>query len=288
MNPSTPSEPVVLLERVLVRAAGRTLLQLPLLAIQPGERVAIVGANGAGKTTLLKLISGLLPAQQGRVRVLGRELGRESASEMGPGAAAALSAAQWRGLRRELGLLMQGPHLVPRLSARENVLVGALGRLQGRQAWRSWARLYPLPLLAEADAALAALGLAEHAHTRADRLSGGERQKLSLARLSLQRARLILADEPTAALDPSATTSACAALCAAAEGGTLITVLHQRELLPALATRVLALAQGRLVWDLPVAALDDATFAALYEKRAAADPSNSPKGSAWSKAFAAA
>ena len=280
MSPATPSEPVVLLQQVLVQAAGRTLLQLPSLAITPGERVAIVGPNGAGKSTLLKLISGLLPAQQGRVRVLGRELG--------PGAAAALSTAQWRSLRRELGLLMQGPHLVPRLSARENVLVGALGRLQGGQAWRSWARLYPGPMLAEADAALAALGLAEQAHTRVDRLSGGERQKLSLARLSMQRARLILADEPTAALDPSAAAQACAALCAAAQGGTLVTVLHQRDLLPALATRVLALSQGRLVWDLPVAALNDAAFTALYETGAAADPANNPQGAAWPNAFAAA
>ena len=68
--------------------------------------------------------------------------------------------------------------------------------------------------------ALADLGLSDRQHTRADQLSGGERQKVSLARLRLQRPRLILADEPTAALDPNATQQACAALLAAAAGTT--------------------------------------------------------------------
>jgi phosphonate transport system ATP-binding protein len=252
----TPREVAIRLERVRVQAAAHTLLEVPQLEIGAGERVAVVGPNGAGKSTLVQLLGGLVAATQGRVQVLGRELG--------PQAAAPMSRRQWRAWRREVGVVMQGLHLVPRLSARENVLIGALARLQGRQAWRGWLRCPARALRAEADAALAALGLAGSADTRADRLSGGERQKVGLARLQLQRARLVLADEPTSALDPLAVQQVCTMLNTIADGGTLLTVLHQRELLPLLATRVIGMAQGRIAWDLPLAAVDAARLQALY------------------------
>lgn len=258
--------PLVQLQDLAVRAGPRTLLQVPALQINAGERVAIVGPNGAGKSTLLRVLAGVAGPVQvtGQVRVLAREIG--------PAASAPLTRAQWRTLRSEVGLVMQGLHLVPRLSARENVLIGALARLQGRAALLSWARVFPQALQAEGDAALAALGLQDLAHVRADRLSGGERQKVSLARLRLQRPRLVLADEPTSALDPSATQQACAALCAAAAGPgqALVTVVHDLQLLPALATRVLGLAQGRLQWDLPAAAVSEAALQALYTTPAGA------------------
>ena len=260
----------VVLEAVRVRAGARVLLDVPQLAIAAGERVAIVGPNGAGKSTLLRLLGAQLAAEAGRVQVLGRELG--------PGAAAPLGAAARRALRRDTGLLMQGLHLVPRLSARENVLIGALARLQGAQAWRSWLRWYPPALVAEADAALATLGLAGRAAQRADRLSGGERQKVALARVQLQRPRLLLADEPTSALDPAATQAVCQALAAiAAEPGrTLVSVVHDPALLPLLATRVLGMAEGRVCWDLPVAELSPARLQALYT-RPAGEPEAPPR-----------
>lgn len=250
----------ILLEAVRVQLGGRVLLDVPRLAVAAGERVAIVGPNGAGKSTLLRLVAAQLPAAQGRVQVLGRELG----------AGAPLNAAARRALRRDTGLLMQGLHLVPRLSARENVLIGALARLQGGQALRSWWRRYPPALVAEADAALAALGLAGLAGQRADLLSGGERQKVALARLQLQRPRLVLADEPTSALDPAATQAVCRALCAvaAAPGCTLVSVVHDPELLPLLATRVIGMAEGRVCWQLPVADLTPALLGDLYGPRA--------------------
>jgi phosphonate transport system ATP-binding protein len=250
----------VRLDDVQVVIGGRVLLDVPRLAIEAGERVAIVGPNGAGKSTLLKLIGALVEARQGQVQVLGRPIG--------PGG----DAADRRALRRDTGVLMQGLHLVPRLSARENVLIGALARLRGAQAVRSWCRWYPQDLVAEADAALAALGLAGHGGLRADRLSGGERQKVALARLQLQRPRLLLADEPTSALDPAATREVCQALCAvaAAPGRTLLTVVHDLELLPVLATRVIGMAEGRVRWDRPLDAVTPALLQALYERQAAA------------------
>ncbi len=249
--------PAVSLEGVCMAVGHRVLLEVKHLAIMPGERVAVVGSNGAGKSTLLKLIGGLAVPTHGQVKVLG--LDRQS-----------IGARERRGLRRDTGLLMQGLHLVPRLSARENVLVGALARLQGADALRSWCRWYPDALRAEADVALAALGLADLAHTRADRLSGGERQKVALARVQLQRPRLLLADEPTSALDPAATREVCLALRAVAEepGRTRLTVVHDLERLPLLATRVIGIADGRVRWDRPIAEVTPALLQALYERRA--------------------
>jgi len=254
---------VVELDAVQVCAGERVLLAVPRLRVLAGERVAIVGPNGAGKSTLLRLIGALVQPRQGQVRVLGRRI------------EAGMAAAPRRALRRDTGLLMQGLHLVPRLSARENVLVGALARLHGAQALRSWCRWYPRDLVSEAGQALAALDLADRADVRADRLSGGERQKVALARLQLQRPRLVLADEPTAALDPAATLKVCQALRAVVEapGCTLLTVVHDTELLPLLATRVIVMADGCVRWDLPLAELTPALLQALYRRPAGAGPS---------------
>ncbi len=102
------------------------------------------------------------------------------------------------------------------------------------------------------------------ADARADRLSGGERQKVAIARMLMQQSKLILADEPTASLDPLASAEICRLLAEAAAGATLITVVHNPSLLPMLAQRVLGLKQGRIVFDVPLAALDDPQLASLY------------------------
>ncbi len=257
-GPLVAVQPAVRLCDVRVVAGTRTLLRVNELVLMPGERVAVVGPNGAGKSTLLRVIAGLMRPAQGSVSVLGRAIGPANATPLGGDA--------WRALRREIGLVLQGLHLVPRLTARENVLIGALARLSGTAAWRSCWRRYPDALGAEADAALDALGLSARADVRADRLSGGERQKVGLARLALQRPRLVLADEPTSALDPSATAQVCATLRtgAIAARQTLATVVHDLELLPALATRVIGLAHGEIRWDLPLEQVDDAALRELY------------------------
>jgi len=251
-RPPADDDAAVWLDDVRVEATGRVLLHVFRLSVRHGERVALVGPNGAGKSTLLRLLAGLTPASSGEVRVLGRTV-REVK-------------------RHEVGLVMQGLHLVPRLSARENVIVGALARLHGRDGLRSWLRLYPPALMREAHAALAALGLGDRADARADLLSGGERQKVALARLQLQRPQLVLADEPTAALDPNAAHAVCDALVALAgpAGRTLVSVVHDPELLPRLATRVIGIAGGEVQWDLPMQALEPERLAALYRPRDAA------------------
>ena len=241
---------VIHVENLVCQAGGRTVLALPQLHVGAGERVAIVGPNGAGKSTLLRTLSGFANAPSGRVTVLGRELAPRCARH------------ELRALRAEIGQVMQGLHLVQRLTARENVLIGALGRLAG---WRSWARVHHAPDVAEAEHALDAAGLRDKAAVRADRLSGGERQKVAIARMLMQRPRLILADEPTASLDPSAAIEVCRLLVRAAAGATLISVVHNPGLLPLIADRVIGLRQGRLVFDRPLAEVDAAALDDLYK-----------------------
>ena len=228
---------------------GRVTLDIAQLTIGAGERLAIVGPNGAGKSTLLRCLSGFATPVAGHVRVLERVVG------------ASISGTELRRLRGEVAQVLQGLHLVQRLTVLENVLVGALGRLHG---WRSWARWHRPQDVAEALRAIEAVGLTAKADERTDRLSGGERQKVSIARMLMQRPRLILADEPTASLDPAAAREVCRLLQGGAARATLITVLHHTELLPLLADRVIGLRHGRLVFDQPLARLDPAMLTALY------------------------
>lgn len=257
--PQPMSPPVVQLEQAQVQVKGRTLLQIEKLTIEHGERVAVLGPNGAGKSTLLRLLGGhFVPGARvvGQGQVLGQRLDR-----------GALSATDLRHLRAQIGQVMQGLHLVARLSALDNALIGALPRVPG---WRSWVRHYPQHERARAEAALQAVGIASRAMVRADRLSGGERQKVAIARLLMQHPQLILADEPTAALDPAAAEDICRLLAQAANGATLISVVHQPALLPLLATRVLGIAGGRLQFDLALADVSEERLARLYRSGPAA------------------
>lgn len=256
---SARDAPAVDLRDVVVTtpsASGRVLVDVPALRIDAGERIGVIGANGAGKSTLLRVLAGTCQPSFGRVRLLG--------CSVGPQADPAPGAGQWRALRAQIGQVMQGLHLVPRLTARENVVLGALGDPAAMPAWRAWTRLYPRDIRARAGAALDRVGLSDRAEVRADRLSGGERQRVALARLLMQRPRLVLADEPTSALDPTGTEVACGILAGFDAGVAVVTVVHDPALLPRVAERVIGLAGGRIVLDMPVAAVDGAALAALY------------------------
>ncbi len=244
---------VIDIEALRCHLGGRDTLALGALRVRAGERVALIGPNGAGKSTLLRCLGGFVSPAEARLQVLGR-----------PWPLPLQQPAERRRLRAEIGQVLQGLHLVGRLSALENVLLGALARVP---AWRSSLRWFPPREVAQAQAALARVGLAHRARERSDRLSGGERQKVAIARMLLQRPRLILADEPTASLDPQAAADVCERLVEAAEatpGVTLITVVHNPALLPLLADRVIGLRAGRLAFDLPVEQVDDQRLARLY------------------------
>ena len=239
---------VVQLQDVVVKAQGRVVLDIAHLQIQAGERVAVIGANGAGKSTLLRVLTGLAPCS-GAVKVLKRNVNP------------ALGSAGFRQLRAQVAQVMQGVHLVARLSALDNVLIGCLARTPG---WRSCMRWHTAADQALARAALQSVGLLGQADVRVDQLSGGERQKVALARLLMQQPLLILADEPTAALDPTAAAEVCKLLVQAAQAATLITVVHNPALVPVLANRVIGLQAGQIVLDEPAQTLDTAQLEQLY------------------------
>ena len=145
------------------------------LRVDRRELVAVLGPSGSGKTTFLHLAAGLDQPSAGEVRVDGQSLSRLSEPEL----------AVYRS--RALALVFQTGNLWPSLTARENVLVSL--RLAGREDSEA------------ADEALAHFGLRERARHRAGALSGGEQQRVAIAAAAARRARLVLADEPTAELD---------------------------------------------------------------------------------------
>lgn len=247
------------LRQASAQIGDSTVLHEIDLQIVQGERIAIVGNNGAGKSTLLKLLAGTVPASNGEVDVLGCDLRQR------------LSAGARRQLHAQTGQVFQGLHLVGRLTVLENVLLGCLAR---NRSLRSWARLFPANETACAQELLDRVGLAGRSQERTDRLSGGERQKVAIARMLLQRPQLILADEPTSALDPVASIEMVRMLYshAHAECATLITIVHEPNLLPAVADRVIGLSSGRMAFDLPVAEVTQTALGALYGKSLSTNP----------------
>ena len=160
-------------------AQGRvTALRHVNLTLAPGQFIAIRGRSGAGKTTLLNIIAGLDDPTGGQVFLLGRDLAR-----LGDGQRTELR-------RRDLGFIFQSAHLFPALTARENVEV-TLRLTHTPQAERA----------RRSREALAMVGLAGREHHRAPELSGGEQQRVAVARALVHAPRLVLADEPTGNLD---------------------------------------------------------------------------------------
>lgn len=226
-----------------VRVGEHMLLRDVTLTVAPGERVAIVGHNGAGKSSLLRAVSAFSPVDQGVLDVLGVDL--HSAQGATP--------RSLRTLRSRVAQVHQGLHLVGRLSALDNVLIGGAARTS---SWLTWLRRWPVHERTGARAALARVGMAWAAARRTDSLSGGERQKVAIARALHQDAPVLLADEPTASLDAEAAEEVIALLSTVVteRKATLVCVVHDLDLVPRLAERVVVLRRGQVVADMRVRA----------------------------------
>ena len=133
-------------------------------------------------------------------------------------------------------------------------------------AWRGWLRRFGRPDRLLALECLDRVALLELATRRADTLSGGQQQRVAIARALAQRPTLIVADEPIASLDPSASTGVLDLLrgIARSEGVAVVCSLHQVHLARAYADRIVGLSRGRVVFDLPTARFDEAAFERLY------------------------
>ena len=206
--------------------AGQVLLNINRLTVPAGQGVALRGASGAGKSTLLHVLSGLVRPSRGRVVWGGQDI-------------AALSEDARAAFRRQtLGLIFQDAHLFEELSAHGNAsLTAAFAPRADRGPVRLGAARW-----------LATLGLANTGPRPVDTFSGGERQRIAVARALSANPPVILADEPTAALDRANADALGADLAALAGGRTLIVVTHDAALAARLA-RQITLADGHIVED---------------------------------------
>jgi putative ABC transport system ATP-binding protein len=200
------------------------------LELAPGEIVIMTGPSGSGKTTLLTLIGGLRSMQQGSLEVLGRQLNGLSDGELIP-------------LRRQIGFIFQAHNLFNSLSAVQNVKTAMrLNAMNGRK------------MHAQAADMLRQVGLDHRIDYRPHALSGGQRQRVAIARALVNRPKLILADEPTAALDRESGRRVVSLLQTLAKenGSTIMIVTHDNRILDA-ADRIVNMVDGQIVSNVLVA-----------------------------------
>jgi phosphonate transport system ATP-binding protein len=220
------------------------------LTVRPGEFVVVLGPSGAGKTTLLRAINRLVEPTAGTIRVAGRAV-----TGAGP--------VELREARRRLGMIFQQFNLVRRASVIDNVLAGRLGYVPSLP---SLVGRFPHADRELARACLGQVGLAAMAERRADKLSGGEQQRVAIARALAQEPSVILADEPTASLDPALTGSIMDILrrINVERGLTLVVSQHQLETALAYATRIVGLRRGRVCFDGAPGDVTPAVAGAIY------------------------
>ncbi len=192
---------IVEVDRLTHKYSAHVALSDVTLSVQPGEIFGFLGPNGSGKTTLFRILSTLMAPQEGEVRMMGLDIVRDRAA-----------------IREKLGVVFQSPSLDKQLTAYENLMHhGHLYHLAGAD------------LRARIDAALAAVNLADRAHERVERFSGGMRRRVELAKSMLNRPAVLLLDEPSTGLDPSARIDLWAHLKKLQSDG--VTILHTTHLM---------------------------------------------------------
>ena len=220
------------------------------LHIGAGEQVAIIGPSGAGKSSLLNVLATALRPDNGAVEVLG-----EHAWQLG--------ARRRQQLRARIGLVHQAPPLPPRQRVVTAVLAGKLGQWGLGKSLLNL--LHPLDI-AGARAALARLDLGDKLFAQCQQLSGGQLQRVGIARVLYQAPEVLLADEPVSAMDPVLAAHTLCVLCrhARKHDVTLVASLHAVELALAHFSRIVGLRDGQILFDLPTDAVDRGLLDTLY------------------------
>ncbi|MDP1952538.1 MAG: ATP-binding cassette domain-containing protein, partial [Betaproteobacteria bacterium] len=213
-------------------------------------RLAIIGPSGAGKSTLLRVLGTSMRPTEGRVSVL----------ESNPWQ---LSGAGLKRLRSRIGVVHQAPPIPPRQRAITAVIAGRLGQWPW---WKSALSLFYPADIAGPREQLARLDLADRLFERCDQLSGGQLQRVGVARVLYQRPDLLLADEPVSAMDPALADLTVSQLHseAAARGVTLVASLHVVDIALRWFPRIIGLKAGEIVFDLPAARVSDRVLRDLY------------------------
>jgi phosphonate transport system ATP-binding protein len=219
----------------LVYPNGHEALKRVSFNAEAGEIVAIIGRSGAGKSTLLRCINGLEQATEGSIILDGQDITRMSQQQL------ALE-------RRHIGFVWQEYNLVDRLPVLTNVLSGRLGYKGGFAGALGYFDRTERELAVHN---LERVNLFHRATQRADKLSGGEKQRVSIARAMTQKPKILLADEPVASLDPELSLQVMSDLSRVAREDKVLTLIniHQVELARQFADRIVGLAQGVIVFD---------------------------------------
>ena len=255
-HPGTMAEPYLVVEHLTkVYERGQVLaLKDVSFTVEKGEFLVVIGLSGSGKSTLLRCINRLVEPTSGRIFLGGVEITRLSAREM-------------RKMRRKIGMIFQQFNLIKRATVMTNVLTGRLGY---NPTWRTLLGLFPKEDRELALKNLERVGLSDKAYVRADELSGGQQQRVGIARALMQEPELLLADEPVSALDPATSHSVMQYLeqMNREDGVTVLASLHFLSLARRYGTRIIALKEGRLVFDGPPEAIDDAKFKEIYGEEA--------------------
>lgn len=232
------------------------------LKVEQGEFLGIIGPSGAGKSTLLRCINRLMEPTSGEIFVPRAVFISEADGSRAD--ILKLNRRDLRLLRRKAGMVFQQFNIVKRLSVIENVLAGGLGY---QPRLKSSLRFFPLNEKRRALINLKRVGLLDHAYKRADELSGGEQQRVAIARTLMQDPAIILADEPVSNLDPRLSRVVLDILkrVCREDGITALVSLHTLDLTREYADRVVGLKEGRIFFDGPTKDLTDAVLEKVYQ-----------------------
>jgi phosphonate transport system ATP-binding protein len=221
----------------VVYSNGHEALQSVSIQAEAGQIVAIIGRSGAGKSTLLRCINGMQRPTSGTIMLDGEPI-------------SAMSEAQLMVARCRIGFIWQEYNLVERLPVMLNVLSGRLGYNRGA---RSLVGYFDRSHRAVALRNLERVNLLEKADQRSDRLSGGEKQRVSIARAISQEPKILLADEPVASLDPELARVVLSDLARIAREDRVLTLIniHHVDLAREFADRIIGIAKGIVIYDGP-------------------------------------
>ena len=231
--------------------SGELVLKELDLHIEGSGITAIIGSSGAGKSTLLRCINRLVEPTSGSITLDGTEI-------------TALQGAALRNMRRSIGMIFQNFNLIDRLSVMENVLSGRLGFVSFFQAA---SRRYPQADIDKAFGLLERVGLQDYVNKRADTLSGGQRQRVGVVRALMQEPKLLLADEPTASLDPKTSVQILELIgdISVELGLPVLLNIHNVSQARQFAQRIVGLRFGTIIFDGAPADLDEAALDRIYE-----------------------
>jgi phosphonate transport system ATP-binding protein len=240
----------VQLRQVSRRWSDQTVLQDITLRLAPGERIALIGPSGAGKSTLIRQIAGALRPTAGAIEVNGQDMARFS----------------WRALQRyrsDCRIVEQLNMLVPQATVHHNVVSGLLSTWPWYQVLRAALMPVEVPRIA---ALLQSLDMASHQWSKAGELSGGQMQRVAIARALIANPGLLLADEPTASLDPNTAKAVTRLIVdqAKVRGMALVFCTHWFDIVRHDCTRVIGLREGRVLFDCPPVEVTESRLAALY------------------------